>query len=172
MQWFHVSVSLHEKGKTIQVPSGQDAIAYSNSHPWLEEVLESARNGRAVSRKRAVYAANSLAGAGYFLGSQHKGCELFGYKVSLSSPTSTCPMALIGRIKDVGQDFAQLNTIAAEYWASKNNWQFLEAVCDSLTVTEVIGKVNIEDCSSGQLDFDTDRLLAKKLWPAPTRKMI
>jgi hypothetical protein len=126
MAYFHASRNDYQSGDVIRVPEGEQSHAFMLSlelgMQWREEKLESARNGRANSRRSAVYAANTLGNAALFLRSQpnQENRPLLVYEVAVTHQ-SPSPMALIGYIDDRGPDFPSLSACIEEYWVRHPN---------------------------------------------------
>jgi hypothetical protein len=171
MKFFHASRNVYSPGDTIYVPPGAESFAYGRSLElgmrWREEALERARGDRGFPRRTAVYAANTAVNAARFLISQAgDGGQVWVYEVAISATTPS-PMALIGYMDAHGAGFSSLDACVEEYWAPTKQWNFLEFVCESMTVQANSGVVAEEDLWMAIVDYEHDRQLARRLWGPP-----
>lgn len=176
MVGFHASRSEYKIGEVIRVPDEATSYAYELSlkigKQWREDALERSRNGRAASRRTAVYAANTPGNAARFLVSQSDkaGRPVLVYEVAFA-PQTFSPMVLIGYIDSQGPEFPSLPDCMEEYWAPRQSWEFVEFVCPLLTVTACLGVVAEEEIWRADGEYANDRALTHRLWGRPTRSI-
>lgn len=169
MPFYHASRTIYPNGHVIQVPAGQYSKAYGLSvqlgNKWREDALEAARAGRATSRQTAVYAANSPGNAARSLVSQPdpENRPVRVYQVD-PSHTSPSPMALIGYMDDQREGFAKLAECIEEYWSPTKAWEFLEYVCEYMTVVADMGVLDEMELYSATEEYCNDRTMARDWW--------
>jgi len=172
MLYYHASRAIYKVEDVIHVPEGEAALAYQlsleNSHAWREKALEIARKARSCPRQTAVYAATSLANAARFLVSQPdpERRPVRVYEVSITQPEPS-PTVLIAYIDAHGATFSSLAACMEEYWLRKQDWKFLEFVCQRLVVIAMLDVIeDMELLVSGE-QYAEDRKLAEKIWGKP-----
>ncbi len=174
MPFYHASRNVYPVGHVIRVPEGQNSRAYEHSldlgKKWREDALEAARQERASRRQTAVYAANTTGNAARFLVSErdpeNRPVRVYEVEVSNESPS---PMVLIGYMDDQGTDFAKLLECTEEYWSPTRGWEFLEYVCERMTVMADLGVADDMALWAASAAYDEDRQLARDLWGIPLR---
>jgi len=167
---FHASRTVYAVGDLIRVPPDVDSFAYQlaieQGHNWRDLALEQGRNGRAVPRRRAVFAANTPGNAARFLMAVPDERPVRLYEVTVAHEALS-PMALIEYIDHRGENFGELAACVEEYWAPTREWQFLEYVTDEMVVTAVLGEIDVMVLGGAQIGYMNDRDFARNTWSNP-----
>lgn len=157
---YHVSTKLYSVGDIISVNNFSSTTEYyQNSEgrgkKWIDDYLDSIRPQDAPSRKRTIYAFDSLANCGAFIGRDFNNFHY--YKVEMDDPV-VCPMCLTDKLE---VDNIEKNAIIGnEYWRPTIAWSFLEYLKEEMIVIEILPPPNFLEIAAGRFAYGKDRDLS------------
>lgn len=161
---YHVSRKVYVVGDVINANEFSNVTEYyekseKENKNWIDDYLDSMKPQNAPSRKRVIYAFDSLANCGAFM--VNNITDFNYYKVEMKEPVA-CPMCLTDNLEENNSE--KNATIAKEYWNPTESWKFLEYLSEEMTIVEILPPPNFIEVASGKMAYGSDRTLSNKLF--------
>lgn len=166
MELYHVSFTEYIVGETYTAPNpiGYHLRSIERNEGWINEMLDEQRPAGYPSRIASFYACSELENCQAFIGNKRiEGRDPIYYKVDMDCEFGF-PMAIIDKIRKLGEGSDLLEACISEYWAPTREWKFLEFLSPSMTVIEILPIPESLFANKGRMNYNADFELAKQLY--------
>jgi hypothetical protein len=172
---YHVSIEVYKAGLKVVPVGPTHFIARRDSDPGhkrLELAFDSGCTNKAVSRKTALFAFESLAQCRKFWDAEQavgarpeEYGEAHYYEVSMPVPTIRAPMPLVDHVmKLIRLDLPTVSVIQ-EYWAPTQQWNVWEHLGPVMVIKNEVSAPSALEAGACMYPHSQDIALANKLWP-------